>query len=61
MSALSYDFYVWLNRNAVQKIERDIFHEDLGTFAHQVSILNRSEKAEHRTPRPRYANRRNVR
>ena len=44
MSALSYDFYVWLNRNAVQKIERDIFHEDLGTFAHQVSILNRSEK-----------------
>ena len=44
MSALSYDFYVWLNRNAVQKFERDIFHEDLGTFAHQLSNVFRSEK-----------------
>jgi hypothetical protein len=44
MSALSYDLYLWLNRNALQDFETHIFHEDLGTFAHQSSKIIRSEK-----------------
>lgn len=44
MSALSYDLYLWLNRESIQEYETHIFHEDLGTFAHQSSKIIRSEK-----------------
>ena len=38
-SSLSYDFYVWRNRDSLKEFEARIFHEDLGTFADQSSQI----------------------
>ena len=41
LSSLSYDFYVWQNRDHLKKFDGLIFHEDLGTFTEQSSQIEK--------------------
>ena len=47
LSSLSYDFYVWNNRDHLKKFDAAIFHEDLGTFAQQSSTIEKNADGYH--------------
>ena len=42
MSSLSYDFYVWKNRDHLKNFDAVIFHEDLGTVTEQSSTIEKT-------------------